>query len=332
MILLIMLLVILTTGDVATAFSIGLNLGEEKHKVFNKKNITPIAIIDSGLDKELYVGKIPMCEFGHYNFINGTASIGKDEFNHGTVIANIISENINSNKYCLLIFKVMGRDFLTNESISKGYIKALYWALKSRAKIINISMQSDPRSNEYFQEEETLLALATKRGIKVFISAGNQDIDFDKKCIIYPACYAIHNRDLIVVGSKTYKSNFLTPVSNCGKIVNVCTTGINKYSNRTGTSFSAPQVINNYLKLLEAKGGIDARNTVGFQWSWTSYIQKNVCAKVKRERPEFTNRTVQAYRRAGIKRCRQATKAEIVRRGKRFLPIHETSAKGFSSR
>ncbi len=326
MFIIVGIVLVTTTGDVS-ASSMDSISGVETHKVLRKKKtppLTKIAIIDTGLDRDLYEGLVPLCRTGHYDFINNKPEVGMDESYHGTVIANIITENLKGN-YCLLIYKVFSR------GLNKGNVRSLYKALKNKAKIINISTQSDPiYGNDSDSRERKLFKLAIKHKVKIFISAGNMDVEIDESpymCLSWPACYARDIEDLIVVGEKMFLGKYLTPLTNCGKIIDVCTSAVNKYTHKGGTSFATPRVVNNYLKILESKGGANARNTVGFQRSWTSYLQKNICSQIKRE-----DRRIRAYRRAGIKRCRKATKTELIRERKRLLQIHEAAAKRLRSR
>lgn len=169
-----------------------------------------IAVIDSGFNQE-YKSETVLCKDGHYDFVSETKTIGADELNHGTIIARLIAKQITIDNYCIVIYKVFHLT-PTGPRVEPGILgRALDLAAKSNIDIINFSISGRGFNQA---EYEGLLKLKGKR---ITVAAGNNGLNLDNRCDIYPACYkGIENK--IVVGALDSNNERLTR-SNYGSIV-----------------------------------------------------------------------------------------------------------------
>lgn len=142
-----------------------------------------IAIIDSGINKN-FKTLSHLCADGHKSFTGSPwDEDGTGEMRHGTNIAQIISNYIgNVPNYCLLIYKVIDMKAYNLETQVSA---AINFAIQNEADVINISL-SEQIPN---LKERKAIEQALDQNIVVIVAAGNNNIDLDIDCIIYPACY-----------------------------------------------------------------------------------------------------------------------------------------------
>ncbi len=160
-----------------------------------------VAVIDSGYNGD----RKHLCPDGHYDFIAGTPTVGRDQQGHGTNVVSAIIEYGEKANYCILVFKVFGK------AGKKGYggrpdvpvehngdiPKAIYMALNNGVKVINMSLDGEAP----FETERAALIEARRQTALVFVAAGNSGLDLDIRCASYPACYKIPG--VVVVGGET---------------------------------------------------------------------------------------------------------------------------------
>lgn len=191
-----------------------------------------IAVIDSGLDLST-AKSVKLCGKG-YNFITLKEEIGYDYLGHGSHIASTIADFAKSN-YCLNIYKIFD-DREGGSPVNIG--GAIRLAIKDGAKVINLSLNGKSPSSF----ERTSIREATALGIKVFVAAGNNRFDLDKKCQAFPACYKASGAT--VVGSLYHKNS----VANYGSIVKQ--KELYCYKGMCGTSVSTAIATGKYVKSL----------------------------------------------------------------------------------
>lgn len=188
-----------------------------------------IAVIDTGVNSARMDLMPYICADGNHSFVS-TLPL-EDKNTHGTNVVTLISKNIDPSKYCLLIVKYF--DFETTDS-NENLNKAILYAITSKAAFINMSVVGpEPDVKEFL-----LLDAAVKRHIRIAVAAGNLNIDLDKTCNQYPACYKVllNDKYFHVVGSSTYRAREL-PYSNHGEIVKFTEDGTEVgYPVKTGTS------------------------------------------------------------------------------------------------
>jgi hypothetical protein len=179
------------------------------------ENRIKIAVIDTGIDFDNREIRPYLCSIGHRDF---TKEGLKDNIGHGSNVSEIISRNLDPNKYCILILKY--HTFETWGNL-KREVEAFKYSIEQNVKYINLS--SGGRDKD--QKELEVIKQATDKGIKVIVAAGNDSCDLSKNCNFFPACYSLNNNFYVIgnCGSKT--SNFNGPVKQCEDGNNVCAAG-----------------------------------------------------------------------------------------------------------
>jgi hypothetical protein len=164
----------------------------------------PIAVIDTG-----YNGSTSkLCRDGHYDFVAGTPTVGRDQQGHGTVVVDAINTYGEDGNYCLMILKVFGAK--GSQTRTNVITDAIKHAVSKGALALNLSLDGPG----YNSQEKAALEAAVATSAVVFVAAGNAGVNLDKTCISYPACYRVSG--VIVVGSI---DDFGKLKGNYGKII-----------------------------------------------------------------------------------------------------------------
>jgi subtilisin family serine protease len=137
-----------------------------------------VAVIDSGIDGDHpdLADKI----VGAKTFVGGSARI--DEAGHGTFVAGLIAAGINDAGVAgmapsaeLLVAKVVNEDDLIDV---EAEVKAIKWAVRSGAKVINMSLGGlrdprDPGRDAYSKLEAAAVGWAHGKGVVMVAAVGN---------------------------------------------------------------------------------------------------------------------------------------------------------------
>lgn len=140
-----------------------------------------VAVIDTGLNMELFKNKITLCKDGHKDF-TGTGL--KDTHGHGTHISGLIEKHAGKSSYCQIIMKYYDPKAFGQSNIDNT-VKAFELAIELGVDVINYSgggMEPNDR-------EKAAVLRALDKGIKVVAAAGNEHCDLDTKCKYFPAMY-----------------------------------------------------------------------------------------------------------------------------------------------
>ncbi len=242
---LILLLII-----IATAFSLGMSFAEAK--------VIRVAVIDTGFNMEnKYTWDIPLCK-KHYDFREKKPQLAKDYIGHGTQMAAIIARRAGVEaKYCIISI-----NYHTFPYMNAGVVaQAIEKAIKMKAHVINMSLEG----HRHHQLEHNALLKAGKKGIRMFVAAGNarhsvytsggKGINLNEKCNVYPACYR-DVRHLTAVGA----------LDNIGQIASYSNYGrfLTWYPGRAlggkGTSIATALATGSYVKYLDEKWNKRGRN------------------------------------------------------------------------
>jgi cell wall-associated protease len=194
--------------------------GSDKYK-------TKVAVIDTGYSGFFATKrtKKTMCKNGHYDFKFDEPKLGYDVIGHGTFVTNLIVENAKRDDICILMYKV--NEYI-QEKTRDHITKALAYAYKQGARVVNISM-GDPTFN---YRESKVFQRAARKGMKIFVAAGNEGKDMNQMCNIYPGCYTAPN--IFTVGNKGSK----VQIYEYGTIPGV----------GRGTSFATPRAVARFLR------------------------------------------------------------------------------------
>ena len=186
-----------------------------------------VAVIDTGYNIN---GKAIICNSGNYDVMTDTPVIAPDQWGHGTEMINIISDYAKGD-YCIIVIRVFNNHSGETKTITKG----IYKAIEAHADVISESIGSVIVKN---RNEHEALIIAHKRGIKVFLSSGNEGVNLDNDCYLYPVCYK--DTGVIVVGSDDDKR------ANKGKIVTIKEKFCIKET--CGTSASTAIAVGKYIR------------------------------------------------------------------------------------
>lgn len=200
-----------------------------------------LAIIDTGYDATLAEPKIKLCKDGHFNFSNGKAEVGFTGL-HGTIVASVIARGLTNVDYCAVIITLeMGAGFRA-DVISEAVEKLE----NQNIKAVNMSL----RGFDYSWVEYRRLRILTMQGTAVFAASGNENLDLDQKCNVYPACYQLPK--LYAVGATDEDPTLKAPYTNYGSKVILWFPGDTVFQGKLfrGTSFAAPAATSEFIRAL----------------------------------------------------------------------------------
>lgn len=207
-----------------------------------------VAVIDTGftrIDKNL---PLTLCKRGHYDFSTETSTIGEDDARHGmhgSTIATLIAAIMRTTDVCFIVYKVFGNNISATESV---FPRAVIKAVRSGARVINISIVQ----HRYPFGLYKAIKYAIKRGVVVFVAAGNSGQDLGIYCNEYPACFKDLGPNFRVVGA-TDLDRDRAKYSNHGGVVDMYFYGGTPGGGQ-GTSFATPRAVGMYIKSLNLDG------------------------------------------------------------------------------
>ena len=190
-----------------------------------------IAVVDTGLTVRSFNGKL--CK--DHSVISTMHSIDtSDNSNHGNNVAQIIADGLKDIDYCITSIKVYDTGKL---NMIVFYLLAFEFIIKHNYDIVNISMSGGGN----YEPERRLIRQLIKNGTRIVAAAGNNNIDLDKACTSFPACYP----KVVAVGAidsdgerVSYSNYGRFLLWRLGKDVKVS----NNANGFSGTSAVAPQV------------------------------------------------------------------------------------------
>lgn len=185
-----------------------------------------VAILDTGIDLEnpLFEGRI--INLNKNLSTTGDNTSIKDDNGHGTDMATIIANNSNKNVK-LIPIKIANSE--GKATILDAY-NGIKLAMENGANIISISMNTFKTAKSEILEN--IIKEASKKGIKVIVSAGNNSMNVKN---VVPA-----NIDEAIVVSAINEDNTFANYSNYGDTVDYCTYGT--YEGKQGTSYAVANV------------------------------------------------------------------------------------------
>jgi len=234
-----------------------------------------IAVIDSGYDT---TSKIPLCKEKSIDYTSEKTL--EDNIDHGKYVVELIEENIGDIDHCYIIFKVFtkkkGNPLITT-------LNAIKQAIKYKVDYINYSADGGQYDTSEFKSWKS----AINHNIIVFISAGNDKLDLDYACIIYPVCY---NLDFQVVGN-TY------PTSNYGTKIKYLQNGYSERDGKkiNGTSFGSPIALGRYIKNKHQRNVSSDEGYMTGKIAEAFYVQVGLDQQVDRYVYENTSKDIQKY-------------------------------------
>lgn len=202
-----------------------------------------IGIIDTGYDPKSQVGpKLKLCKTGHYDYNMKSSRIG-NMHPHGTLVAQVIAKELEDVDYCAVIFQIE-----SNSDYTYNAPAAVKRAVDEKLTAVNISVVG----KYYSFEERDQFKRGAQAGIQFFVAAGNDNMDLDKTCIVYPGCYRLPNMHIVGALSRDFTQK--TQYSNYGEVVDAWFPGDVKDKNgqwAQGTSFASPAALADYILSLE---------------------------------------------------------------------------------
>jgi subtilisin family serine protease len=167
-----------------------------------------ILVIDSGVHYS--PENLKLCKYGHKDF-TGTGL--RDNIGHGTNVASLIARELPKSGACIVMYKAF--DDSKTWTRFTPYISALMTANLEKFDFINLSIAGtgeDPMEVHYLKQ-------ILNNGTRISAASGNNKINLDRGCIIYPACA---DPRIVVVGA------YDLLYSNIGTRVNVLESGKKK--------------------------------------------------------------------------------------------------------
>lgn len=211
--------------------------------VYAKENRERIIIIDTGYIESLApeISKYA-CE-DQYNFTEE-----KITHPHGTSIAKLITENLDSTKYCFS--EIAYYTFPVNELI---YVKSLEKAVELDGILVNMSLSG----SKIIKEEKSIKQLLKQKKY-VVVSGGNDGEELKFPCEIYPVCYDLETYRVGAINSE----GLIAPYSNFGSVINRWALGtfewnLGKYR---GTSYSTARISNQLIRKRDTNASLPSNH------------------------------------------------------------------------
>lgn len=148
----------------------------------------------------------------------------EDNDGHAQAVIGAILTKMDVHKYCIVMLKWFNKPNETTDykSVVIRYLR--YLNTINDVHAVNMSIAG----NANFDEEKRQLEKLANKGVKLVIAAGNNGINLDDDCSVFPACYRVTP---YVIGS-TYPG-----IGNFGRVVAYKRHPF--YMGQTGTSMSA---------------------------------------------------------------------------------------------
>lgn len=200
-----------------------------------------VAVIDTGYNGMFATPQLrsQLCKDGHYDVTLDQPVLGFDLIGHGTHVANLLFETAGVDDSCLLVYKIIDPFIPSPED---AIYRALVQAYKASANVINISAST----NKFSAKEQRALQILTKKGVQIFLSAGNESDNLNDVCKTYPSCYRNLNSNFHIVGALD-NAGLVEAYSNRGLKVDIYEYGIIEGVGR-GTSFASPRAAGNFIR------------------------------------------------------------------------------------
>ena len=201
-----------------------------------------IAIVDTGTDQTDYI-KPFLCKGGHISLVDDNALVDTNESKHGTNIAWLVTQGLDSRKYCVIMIKFWDPKKEDNTNLA-NVIFGIKYATQMKAKYLNLSLFGTLPS----ATEERALRQALDAGVKVAVSAGNDGNNLDIECKSYPPCYHLDSTKFHVVGYNQVDGT-RAKLSNYGSVVQFYEIGINQgVPPNSGSSQATAIHLNKWIK------------------------------------------------------------------------------------
>jgi subtilisin family serine protease len=185
-----------------------------------------IAVVDTGI-ASTYMEHPALCKSGHKDF----TGLGlHDVHGHGTNIAGIIAQGIDTTKNCIVVLK-----YYHDLWMQDAYIGALREIVQKNYLVAVLAL-SGP---DYVRVEKELL----KQVPIVVAAAGNNAIDLGVNCLSYPTCYRLENV-VSVAASDLLVSNKGGPVRAYEKGANQTGWGVTMSGSSQATANHVVTIIN----------------------------------------------------------------------------------------
>lgn len=189
----------------------------------------PVAVIDAGVNythADLAANMWNGNAHHGYDFVDNDADpMPVDGNEHGTHVAGIIAAVGNNNtavtgvcwQASIMSVRVLGPDENNpspDEGATSTVVPGIYWAVDHGARVINMSLGSQPGDSPDLLEKKAL-QYAGKNGVLVIVSAGNVGNNVDKKATVeYPCGFDLDNVICVAALNQKYQ---LAKYSNYGK-------------------------------------------------------------------------------------------------------------------
>lgn len=268
----------------------GLNHASSLLESYSSKNDVVVAIIDTGLDVDLFEQHYQDKLAGKYNVMSNDESVA-DSIGHGTHIAGTIAEGTPNNVKIYSIKMSNSRQFYSTDIITAVNYVTYY----VKADVINMSFGG----YTYAEPEYITIEAAREQNIVSIVAAGNESTNNPS----YPASF-----DNTISVSAVDSDLHLATFSNFGSTIDFAApgAGINSINGiKDGTSMAAPHVAaataiaKSFKKDLTLEETIDFLKTQAldlgskgkdqrFGWGFIDYSGARLCTDSSQSCDEFS--------------------------------------------
>ena len=205
------------------------------------ENRAVVAIIDTGINIDSYLIQF-LCKIKPIDFTGTGIS---DDMGHGTNITATILKDLDPKKVCFVPIKF----FSKHSGGDDTWIQALSYSTRLNPLYVNASLSGIGSLPNELNLVQSLLA----RNTTYVVAAGNNGLNLDRNCIVYPACLNIVSPNFRVVGGLRHKIQSV--ISNYGRVVTDWMDSYSCYNDlcMEGTSQAAAKLTNKLLKVKYGK-------------------------------------------------------------------------------
>lgn len=174
-----------------------------------------------------------LCKDSHKSFLPNT-TWNEDRIGHGTTIVKVISEKLNPQKACIVVYKTADTGLESNKR-AEAYATALVNLTKNHSGDVEVILLALEDVSYFYKEIEWFNSILANPNVKIVVAAGNSGVQLreNNSCPIYPAC--LKNK----LSSEEKKSRFVIVGSTDGNFNDGPVLDVKRRSGGLGTSISA---------------------------------------------------------------------------------------------
>ncbi len=179
---LISVLAYFCSNQASAGVLVPLQVGQTIYR-YDENDPLKVYVVDFGINHNDPKIKDFLCDSGHFTTISPLVIIKPYDFKHGTEMASYIVEGFKPKKgFCLVDVNI---NIPGLENNIESYFSGLYYLTQVETGLISMSLAG----KTFYKKEKVLMHTLARKGFYMNIAAGNEGLDLDLNCNIFPACF-----------------------------------------------------------------------------------------------------------------------------------------------